>query len=413
MTFMTPLDVVNRALQHCGVRRIATFNDPTAQAQELAFLYDKLRDAEMRRNQWKFATRRIVLRPIDIDTLLWKPPVWASGNAYAVGAVVDYTPAGSNTDFYWVNDTANSGTITPDVATYWHRYFGPVAIDLWLNPQPSPPVSATYSPMVPYQAGEIVVMPAAWSSLTTYPINQVALGSDNNIYVSLAGGNLNNNPVSSSGFWTRYVGRGWGTSQQLYGVTSTDTQLPLVYGAGISYSVSIVSNNLDNPASATGTWLTLGGSTTPLQLVYPIGAGPLWDTRTKNAYRLPYGFLRQANQSPKEGQDPFLGAPAAPFQLDWQFESDYFVTWYRGAAMLRFIADVIDVYDMDPMFCEGLAARIATEVAPSLTKPEKLAITLANVRQHYNSEMREARLANALEIGWDTTPRDEYLSVRY
>jgi hypothetical protein len=67
--FTTPLDIVNRALQHCGRRRIFSFTDLTDNAQEMAFLYDKLRRAELRRNVWTFATRRTVLRPIDFTTM--------------------------------------------------------------------------------------------------------------------------------------------------------------------------------------------------------------------------------------------------------------------------------------------------------------------------------------------------------
>ena len=413
MTFVTPLDIVNRALQHCGVRRIATFNDPTSQAQELAFMYDKLRDAEIRRNQWRFATKRVVLRPTDIDTLLWKPPAWdnTGGTVYAVGAVVDYTPPGAETDFYWVCNVSNNATTTPDLSLQWTRYFGPVTADLWLNPKGNPiPVT----PQVSYFTGEIVIVPATWLIGTTYPINAV-VNRNGIFYVSLAGANVGNDPATSGTWWTAYIGRGPGgqTGSPNYGLTSTYTLLPLVYSAGFTFYVSVISNNLDNPTAGTGTWLLLGGSSTPLQFVYPIGAGPLWDASSKNAYHLPYGFLRSANQNPKEGQDPFLGAPSAPFQTDWVFEGDYFVSRYNGAVMLRFIADIIDVFEMDPMFCEGLAARIANECAPSLVEPPKLALTYANVRRHYAEEMREARLANALEIGYDTPPRDEYLSVRY
>lgn len=412
MGFTTALDVANRALQHCGTRRIASFSDPTSQATELAFCYDKLRDAEIRRNQWRFATRRVILRPVDVSTLLWTPPVFSAGSSYAAGAVVNYTPTGAVGSYLWEVEAATSATTTPDVSTLWHRYFGPLAVDLWILQSTVISPSAPQAPQQPlpssYYSGEIVIVPTTWAIGTTYPINQV-VNYNGTFYVSLVGSNVGNEPDVTPADWAQYVGTGSST----YARTSTQTPLPLVYGAGATFYRSLISNNFDNPTSATGTWLLLGGTTEPLTILYPIGAGPQYDTTTKNVYRLPNGYLRQAAENPKEGIDPYLGAPGAPFELDWVFEGDYIVSRYNGPIMLRFVADVIDVYDMDPMFCEGLAARIATEIAPSTVDPEKLSITLANVRAHYKGEMRSARLANCLEIGFDTPPRDEWLAVRF
>lgn len=45
--------------------------------------------------------------------------------------------------------------------------------------------------------------PAAWSGATTYAANALVTGSDNNIYQSITGGNLNHNPTTDGGInWT-------------------------------------------------------------------------------------------------------------------------------------------------------------------------------------------------------------------
>ena len=76
MSFLTPIDIANRALQHVGASRIDPtlgFTEISKNAQEISFCYDKLRRAELRRNVWRFAIRSAVLRPIDTTTLMLVP----------------------------------------------------------------------------------------------------------------------------------------------------------------------------------------------------------------------------------------------------------------------------------------------------------------------------------------------------
>lgn len=321
MEFATPLDIWNRALQHCGRIRVGSLTEPTAQANEIRSCYNKLRAAELRRNVWRFAIRRAMLRPLTVTTVLWTPPAWAAATSYALGAVVSYG------GFFWQVDqaiTGAAGNPTPDVATAWHRYFGPITLD-------------TYDSTSSYTAGELAV-------------------SSGTIYLSL------------------------------------------------------VSANTAAPPSAN--WLAANGTTLPLQIVYPIGSGPAHDTTTRNVFRLPYGFLRRAPQNPGS-TTPFLGGPDGFPSDDWAVEGNYIVTEDFGPLMLRFVADVTDTYDMDDMFCEGLSARIATEVAPSLVEGKELGVILASVRNHYATEMAEARLVNGIETGPTEPPEDDFILVRY
>ena len=66
--YKTREDIANRALQHCRMRRIVSLIPPdsSANAQETAFIYDKVREAELRCNVWRFSIRRCILRAVDV-----------------------------------------------------------------------------------------------------------------------------------------------------------------------------------------------------------------------------------------------------------------------------------------------------------------------------------------------------------
>ena len=56
---------------------------------------------------------------------------------------------------------------------------------------------------------------------------------------------------------------------------------------------------------------------------------------------------------------------------DWLWQGQYITSGQFEPLYLRFVADIIDVTSMSPMFCEGLAARIAKEVGPTLQPDSK------------------------------------------
>lgn len=56
------VDIVNRALQRIGSRRIGSLSSDTSrEANEARTLYTIVRDAELRMNTWRFSTERVIL----------------------------------------------------------------------------------------------------------------------------------------------------------------------------------------------------------------------------------------------------------------------------------------------------------------------------------------------------------------
>ena len=73
-------------------------------------------------------------------------------------------------------------------------------------------------------------------------------------------------------------------------------------------------------------WLQIDATVRYQRFQYPIGAGPRRQTTTRNIFRLPSGFLREAPQDPKQGVASYLGAPSGLPYDDWEFEGDYITT---------------------------------------------------------------------------------------
>jgi hypothetical protein len=94
----------------------------------------------------------------------------------------------------------------------------------------------------------------AWIASKDYNANDVVQGSDGNFYVSLINGNVNNNPVTTSGSWTFLYSVEWnaGTTYKAGSVVTYET---IVYQ-------SLQNANLNqNPSTITAYWV-------PIQLVW-------------------------------------------------------------------------------------------------------------------------------------------------
>lgn len=406
MAFRLPLDIVNRALQGLGKNHIASMTVASNEASEVTEAYDELRLAELQRNLWKFATRRQILRPIGIDTVLWTPPVWDSTATYSVNAVVSYTPTGGayadQANYWQLSVSAAGATYPPDVDPRWVHFTGPLAIDL-------------YDAQQIYQTGEIVLVPAYWDIGTTYTTNDVVAYENAGTwewYVSLIDANLGNGPTFVPDAWVLWTSSGRG--EGIYGQTATGSPIPLTYPAGYTVFLSMYANNADNPVLGTANWVTVADDDAITQLIvpWPIGAGPISDPNTRNAFYLPNGFLKRAPSYPHANQPGYLGAASGVPPDDWTPEGRLIVTGDSGPITLRFIADIADVPEMDAMFCEGLANRLSLELAFTLVDgPVALAVRTAAERS-YRRVMSEARSVNAIEIGPISPVENRFVTVR-
>jgi len=321
-SYTAPVDIANRALQHVGAdHAMDSMTESGKNARVIGFCYNKLRQAELRRNDWNFAIKRRVLRALDTTVQQWTPAVYVPATTYAVGIVVSYDD-GFGARYYISVKASNTGN-TPGVTTAWEDYFGQLTVDPW--------VAGTY------YAGDLVSV-----STTVY----LSLKSDNADLTSV------------------------GTS-----------------------------------------WVAQPGTTTlsALSILYPISSGPTSQSGTSNVYPLPYGFLREADQNPRAGQSSYRGAPGGAIITDWLIEGQYLISDDFGPIVFRFVADVTNVPSMDPMFCEGLAAKVALEVCEPLTQSTEKLRTIAG---EYGKMMVEARLVNGIEAGPEQSPEDDFITCR-
>lgn len=433
MDFAAPVDIGNRALQHLGAKRMTALTDLSKNAQAVNFCYDKLRKAELRRNNWRFSIRRAPLRPVDTTTMHFVPAAFDATKQYLTGSIVSYSGF-----WYQANQLIAASATTPDAnAPAWTLYFGPVTVDLFSG-----------------SSGSL----QAWASNVSYASGALVVGTDAYEYSSNLNGNVGNNPVTDGGVHWYKVGLAPDTqgyfsgelvyfpsgpapsiylslkdnnnvdpsvgppawnSAQVYNIGQTVTYSSTVYQSTIDLNVNQTPTGTGDWIAVPGTetdqtvgsaWLKLGGATvTSLQFLYPIGSGPSSQTATRNVFFLPNGFLRQAPQDPKAGSVSYLGAPSGLGYDDWTFENTYFVSREVQPIVFRFAADVAYVPWMDMMFCEGLAARIAQETCEEITQSTD---KLQAAASFYKTSMGEARIVNGIETGASEPPLDDYITCR-
>lgn len=432
--FILPVDIANRACQHVGVPRLDRtqgFLEDSQQASQIGDVYGKLRRAELRRNVWRFAIRRSVLRAIDTTTMRLAAALWQEDATYFVGSIV---LDGSNN--VWISRSPdNLGNNPASSPTLWEPFFGS-------------PMVTLYSDTTSYFTGELVYTTPGdgtnkvylslqnnneddpetatdWDDEATYYKNQVVTYSAVT-YMSLIDFNINQTPSSSPQLWdsgTSYsIGNSVGASD---GYIYTSVINANLGNDPIDGDVTKWTNtNVLNPwtrefTGGTGSvkWLQVGGDGAPAggvtlatpNIIYPVGCGPSSQDNTRNIYPLPCNFLREAPQDPKAGSHSWIGAPTGLDYNDWNPERDFIISSEQGPIVLRFVADITDVSMMDDMFCEGLGLRIALEVCEPLTQSNA---KLNNIAQKYQKFFGEARTVNAIETGSTEPPTDDYLACR-
>jgi hypothetical protein len=375
--FQDPTDIGNRALTHMGAdhKLDDLLTDQSKNQREIFGVYTKLRQAELRLNAWKWAIKRIVLRPLDVTSMQWTPAAWSNATTYRVGQVVSYD------DGYgarlWVNVSPGNLNNAPSAGSLvWDDYVGQI-------------VAGPYDSTIAYMPGDLVYVA---QDVGTYKV-----------YLSLTAANEDDPSTVDA-----------------YDATATYKKGDIVVDASINY-ISLVDFNKGNTPATSGTqwatttatdstkWVEVGGTLAQMTILYPINAGPRSSATSLNAYPLPYNFLRKASQDPKAGSMSFLGAPTNIMYDDWLIEGGFIVTQESQPIIFRFVADLTNVTRMDALFCEGFAARIARETCESITQSTA---KLQAIGAAYSQFMRQARLVNGIEEGADEQPLDDWLACR-
>lgn len=292
---------------------------------------------------------------------------WLAATIYAVGNVVMF----SGTEYLSIaaNNTGNLPNASG--STSWVAITG----------------GPLYMSLIDLNAGNAPAgAPALFNIATTYATGNTVGGSDGVIYKSLSNGNVGHDPTTDAGVHWQNTGvlNPWTTVFTLGGGNSN--------------------------------WLQIGGAAFPggvglseLNIVYPLGSGPASQDATRNIFKLPASFMRSCSQDPKAGSLSYLGAPSGLAYKDWLFESGFIVSREIDPLMLRFVADVTDVTQMDDMFCEGLARRVALEVCEKVTGSGAKVDQIGKEYEHF---MDRAKTANAIEVGSEEPPVDDWLACR-
>lgn len=372
--FSNATDICNRGLQRLGSKLIAAgalTTEDSKQAQQANALYDKVRRAELRRNPWRFATRRVILRAIGTPF-----PDWSAAVTYATGQYI----TGSDSNSYVSAADANlNHDPTTDDGSNWTLYTGTASQK---------------------------VTPSAWSSGSTYAQGALATGSDGLVYLSLAASNTSHDPTTDTGlWWVLYFGS---LMASAWDSTESYALGELVFSVANTIYASTMNSNTYDPATGTG-WATIACTAAPIYIAWPAGTGPATDLSSRNVFALPNGFLTVAAQDPHAGDSSYLGFPSNLLPVDWLYEGGYLISRDAGPIMFRFVADVAQVTLMDDMFCEGLAARIALELCETMTNSTA---KLQAIGQEYNTFMKEARARSGIETGPVQPPLDDYIACR-
>ena len=360
-------------------------------------------------------------------------PVWASGTTYAAGATVTYTDGNT----YSSLAAGNVGNAPSVNSTKWA--LTPILSLMSITPTTSAP---TTSPVIEYASG------------TVYSIGNFVNFAGKE-YVSLANSNTGNQPnlAASSSFWAQLTGGTLYMSLIDLNANNNPANAPALWAIGTTYATgnqvggsdgviytSLSNGNVGNDPTIDGgvhwqntgvlnpwttvftqgagnqQWLQIGGAAFPggvaltaLDIVYPLGSGPSSQSTTRNVFRLPAGFMREAPQAPKAGSLSYLGVPGNLMATDWTYEGNYFTSAYTDVIPYRFIADVVDVTSFDDMFCEAFAARLGAAVCPTLTQSSA---KVQEITAEYDRWVFKAKRVNGIETGPVQPALDDYLACR-
>lgn len=123
------------------------------------------------------------------------------------------------------------------------------------------------------------------------------------------------------------------------------------------------------------------------------------DFGRSNAFQLPSDCLRLLPPYPEDNLNSH----------DWQIEGRKIYTDESAPLRIRYIKKVSDPNEMDPLFRELLATRIALELCEEVTQSNTKKDAL---KDDYRNGLNEARRANAIERVAQQPPEDEWITKR-
>lgn len=118
-----------------------------------------------------------------------------------------------------------------------------------------------------------------------------------------------------------------------------------------------------------------------------------------NRFALPSDFVRLLPTDPDVNLN----------DLDWQIEGKYIVTDDDAPLEVRCVCDVTDPNQMDALFRESFAAKLAEELCEEITQSNS---KKADCAAAYLQLIADARRANAFENTAQKPPDDEWITAR-
>lgn len=118
-----------------------------------------------------------------------------------------------------------------------------------------------------------------------------------------------------------------------------------------------------------------------------------------NAFQLPSDFVRLLPPYPEDNVN----------DRDWQIEGQKIYTDEGDPLYIRYIKQVTDPNQMDPLFREALSASIAYELCEELTQSNS---KKADAKAGYKDIIGEAKKANAIDNIPTDPPLDTWISGR-
>lgn len=232
-----------------------------------------------------------------------------------------------------------------------------------------------------------------YSALTAYGIGLVVKDSNGFLWLNQKGSVTGTTPggEGATPYWVPYFGPIVAPTH-----STSVAYIPgdIVYETAVIY-LCIAAHSNQTPPNATY-WIAMTGATgASITTLAPEGYERDAST-SRLKYRLPANFLRMAPQDPKMAAGTRLNVTAGMMYNDWEIEEPYLFTDDSSPFVMRFVTDQTDVSTMHPLFCEVWAARLAYELAESITQNDDKKATALSL---YNRYMGMAKVINAVEAG--------------